>query len=67
MASTTTTATQPGAWQALEWPDFIVIAFSSCVATAAMLLMLHVLVNRAWVPYKTRIPGLIVCSALSVS
>lgn len=54
-------------WQPLGSWDLVVISISCCIDMVAMLLMLHVLLNRRWLPYVTKIPYLIVYTALSVS
>ena len=54
-------------WQPLREPDLAAIGFATCVSVGMALLAFHVVLHRAWLPYKASIPSLVACTALAVS
>lgn len=54
-------------WQPLQALDLTAIGFTTCVDVAMALLAFHVVLHRAWVPYKAVNPSLVACTGLAVS
>lgn len=54
-------------WQPLLALDLTAIGFTTCVDVAMALLAFHVVLNRAWVPYKAVNPSLVAYTGLAVS
>lgn len=55
----------PG-WQTLGQGDLGVIGIITCVNTAVVLLSLHLWLHASWLPYKTRMPLLLLSTGVAV-
>lgn len=55
------------AWQSLGQQDLAAVGAATCVVVGVVVLLLHVLANRKWPPYRASIPTLLACTAFTVS
>ena len=55
------------AWESLGQGDLAAVGLATCVDVGVILLLLHVLANRTWPPYRASIPTLLACTAFTVS
>lgn len=55
------------AWKSVGQRDLAAVGVATCVDVAVALLLLHVLANRTWPPYRASIPTLLACTAFTVS
>lgn len=54
-------------WESLGQGDLAAVGVATCVDVGVVLLLLHVLANRTWPPYRASIPSLLACTAFTVS
>lgn len=55
------------AWESLGQQDVAAVGAATCMVVAVVVLLLHVLANRKWPPYRASIPTLLACTAFTVS
>lgn len=54
-------------WDSLGTGDLSALGIASCVGVVIAIVVLHVACNKAWPPYRTVIPELVVYTGLAVS